>query len=258
MPALFSTSPCPTVRRAGGRAVAALAVLVGATTAGAQPAATVTFEGRPHTAIGTASLRLDAARNALVTDTASAGDGVAVRLDPRTTSFTAHHVARGIPGRPLDLTWTAVAEGRPISGARLMQKGERFALTANFTGAIGAASTYAIHVYDNGRLVTALGNVPPTAHILIPISWCQFTEFFDCGFVSNFHNTADQQCGWMFRFPSNAAMAIELPNGTRVAGTQIVLLEEVRPAGQYPYLSFDGLLMQTTAESLTLLSESVR
>jgi hypothetical protein len=43
-----------------------------------------------------------------------------------------------------------------------------------------------------------------------------------------------------------------------VTGTEVRLLEEVNPAGHYPYLSFDGLTLQTNARALTIFAESAR
>jgi hypothetical protein len=230
-----------------------------ATCAAAQTSAPVVFQGLTHTPVGSATLRLDTSRHTLDVLTADpdGGDGVAVDTG-QATNWTASQRVSIDPSRPLGMTWTAIADGQAISTARLRQSGDRFALSARFTGATGSTSTYAIHVYDNGRLVGSLGGVPPTAQIFVPISSCSLVEIFHCDFVTKFLNDVDLNCGWELAFASAAPMTIELPNGVRVKGNEVLLLEEGRGAGHYPYLAFDGLMLQTNASTLTLFSESVR
>jgi len=237
-----------------------VAALLSITTcAAAQTTAPVVFEGLRHTPVGSATLLLDTSRHTLDVLTADpdGNDGVAVDTG-QATNWTASHRASIDPSRPLGMTWTAIADGQAISTARLRQSGDRFALSARFTGATSPTSTYAIHVYDNGRLVGSLGSVPPTAQILVPISLCNLVEFIHCEFVSKFLNDVDLNCGWKFEFSSKLSMPIELPNGVRVKGNELLLVEEVRGAGHYPYLNFGGLMLQTNANTLTLFSESVR
>jgi hypothetical protein len=62
----------------------------------------------------------------------------------------------------------------------------------------------------------------------------------------------------MIRIISRTSAPIRLPNGTTVTGNELRLVEEVRPAGHYPYLGFDTMTMQSDARSFELLSESVR
>jgi hypothetical protein len=221
----------------------------------AQTIAPVVYQGLRHTPIGGAALQLDTSRNTLDVNTSdpSGGDGVAVDLD-NTTSWSAQLGTSGDPGLSLAMTWHAIADGQRISSAFLRQIDDRFALNARFTGS--TASTYAVQVYDNGRLVGALGGVPPTAHVYIP-RWipCEFLEH-GCSFIIRFHNNANHECEW--NLASRNAGPITLPNGAQVTGNEVRLIEEVHAGGQYPYLTFDGLTMQTNARVLTLFSESAR
>jgi hypothetical protein len=99
--------------------------------------------------------------------------------------------------------------------------------------------------------------VPPTSHLLIPISFCYtFPDLFDCGFTIEFHNTADSQCVWRFVF--DGKIPITLPNGAVATGDELRLVEEVNPAGHYPYLTFDAIALRSNTRLLTLFSETIR
>jgi hypothetical protein len=241
------------------RTVTVCSLIVGtmcvATTASAQ-SSSVVFQGLEHRAVGGATVKLNAERDALDVNTfdLAGGDGVAVALG-EATSWTARLRAAG--SSPLSLSWHAMADGRRISSASMRQVGDRFEVRALFTGA--TKSTYNAAVYKDGRLVGAVGGVPSTAHIIVPESFCEVfgsIGFIACDIVSNFHNGPNGDCGFGFMFPGE--VTIRLPNGVRLAGNELRLVEEVDPAGHYPYLSFDAMVMQTTARTLTLFSESVR
>jgi hypothetical protein len=233
----------------------AIGAAVTATRASAQ-SSTVVFQGLTHTAVGSATLRLDAERDALEVNTLDlAGeDGVAVTLK-EATSWTARLGTTGSSALPLRLSWSALADGRRISTASMRQDGGGFEVSALFTGA--TRSTYSAYVYDQGRLVGALGSLPPTAHIVVPISFCQaFSDILECRFTSTFHNSPNSECEW--RFAWGQTVVLQLPNGVKVAGNELRLVEEVRPASHYPYLSFDRIVMQGNAPSFAFFSETVR
>jgi hypothetical protein len=152
------------------------------------------------------------------------------------------------------MTLHAIADGERISTATLRQAQDRLALGARFTGA--QTPTYAVQVYDDGKLVGSLGGVPPTAHVYVPIHLpCEFLEN-GCSLIARFRNTPYGECEWGFVFRRPGP--VTLPNGVRHIGTDVRFIEEVRPAGHYPYLFFDGISMQTNARTLTLFSESIR
>jgi hypothetical protein len=219
-------------------------------------AAGFVFAKLTHTPIGSAVLRLDASRNALevLPLDPEGGDGVRVAL-PETKSWTARMSASDAPGAPLVVSWGAIADGRRISSASLQQTGSQFALRAAFTG--GIKPTYSAQVYTNGLLVGSQGGVPSAGQIWIPLSWCSlFPDLFDCGFTSEFHNSANSQCEWRFVF--GTTIPIRLPNGVVVPGNELRLVEEVKPAGHYPYLTFDAITMRSNSRVLTLFSETVR
>ena len=75
-------------------------------------------------------------------------------------------------------------------------------------------------------------------------------------FAIEFHTLDDGAC--MVRIVGSRAVPIRLPNGTVVMGNELRLVEEVRPAGHYPYLGFDTMTMRSDAPSFAILSESLR
>jgi hypothetical protein len=237
------------------RLVALTGIVSVAAVAAAQTTSPVVYLGLTHTAIGSATLRVDRGRNTLEVTTLdpNGGDGVAVHLGATTTDWTAESgTVNG--GLPLAMSWNAVAEGQSISAAALRAVGGRIALSARFTGA--TAPSHAALVFRDGKLVGSQGSLPPTAPVYLP-AWlpCEFLEN-GCSLVQRFRNDHSGACEWSFVFRRSGP--ITLPSGQQITGNELRLVEEVRPAGHYPYLSFDGITIQTNARTLTLFSESAR
>src|SRR5262245_8891145 len=219
-------------------------------------ASSVVFDGLPHTAIGDTILRLDGSRKALeiLPFDLESGDGVRVGL-PETKSWTARMSAAEAVGSPFQVAWDARADGRVISSASMRQNGSRLELKGAFTG--GIKPTYSAQVYAGGQLVASLGSVPPTAPIAIPVWWCYtLPEIFDCGFTIEFHNSANSECE--FRFGFDTRVPFTLPNGAVAMGDELRLVEEVKPAAHYPYLSFDAIDVRSNSRLLTVFSETFR
>jgi hypothetical protein len=245
-----------TVLRIHTLRVSIVAGILSAAVCAAAQTPPVIYQGLRHTPVGTAVLQLDPSRNALDVHTSdpTGGDGVAVDLGGTATNWSAKlETPPPEPGGAFALTLHAIADGQRISSAFLRQIDGEFGLQARFTGSTNP--TYAVQVYDNGRLVGAQGGVslvvrPP--RIQIP---CEFLQD-GCSWASDFRNTLHGECEWDFTFRRSGP--ITLPNGVQVIGNEIRLIEEVRAAGQYPYLTFDGITMQTNARVLTLLSETAR
>jgi hypothetical protein len=242
------------------RAVARTLLLAGSaiitgTSASAQ-SPTVIFEGLPHTAVGGATLRLDHDSAALDVGTLdpAGGSGVAVALGGA-TSWTTTFAALGYRTVPLNLSWAAFADGQRISTAAMRQSGTGFEISATFTGA--TSPTYSAQVYDDGRLIGAIGGLPPTAHInLGGFSFCETLSEL-CRIAQEFHNIASGSCMWVIGTGTQRG-TFRLPNGISLTGNELRLVEEVRPAGHYPYLTFDAMVIQSNAYQLTLFSETVR
>src|SRR5262245_36309622 len=95
----------------------------------------VVFQGLPHTAIGYATFQLDSVRGALdVIGLRPAGtDGVSVKK-AGATSWTAR-VEVPAAGPPLNLSWSALADGRRIGSGLLRQNGDALEMSGVFTGA---------------------------------------------------------------------------------------------------------------------------
>ena len=220
-------------------------------------AAGVVFEKLTHTPIGGAILRLNTSREALevLPLDPDGGDGVRVKL-PETKSWSARMSASDAHGAPLQANWGAIADGRRISSASMQQTGSQFALRATFTGAI--RPTYSAQVFTDGRLSGSLGGVPSGGvSVMVPLSFCSlFPDLFDCGFTIEFHNSTNSECEWRLVFATNIPMT--LSNGIVVTGNELRLVEEVKPAGHYPYLTFDAITLRSNSRLLTLFSETVQ
>lgn len=220
-------------------------------------AAGLVFERLTHTPIGGAVLRLDTSRDVLEVQPLDpeGRDGVRVKL-PETKSWTARMSASDALGTPLQVNWGAMADGRRISSAQMQQTGSQFALRATFTG--GTKPTYSAQVYTNGRLAGSLGGVPSGGvSVVVPLSFCSlFPDLFDCGFTIEFHNSANSECQFRLGFDTNLPMT--LSNGVVVTGNELRLVEEVKPGGHYPYLTFDAITMRSNSRLLTLFAETVQ
>jgi hypothetical protein len=220
-------------------------------------AAGLVFDKLTHTPIGGAVLRLNTSRQALeVLPLDPEGrDGVRVKL-PETKSWTARMSASDALGAPLQLNWGAIADGRRISSASMQQADSQFALRATFTG--GIRPTYSARAYSDGRLAGSTSGVPSGGvSVVIPLSFCSlFPDLFDCGFTIEFHNSANSECEWRLVFGTNLPMT--LSNGAVVTGNELRLVEEVKPGGQYPYLTFDAITMRSNSRLLMLFAETVQ
>jgi len=228
-----------------------LSALVAATSAHAQ-SPPVVFQGLEHNAVGGATLRID--RGALeVAGLGSGGtDGVAVKLG-EATSWTARFTPTRDRALPLSLAWSAHSDGQRISTALIRQAGDKLEVSALFTGA--TTPTYSAQVYSGGQLMGATGRLSPTARIdLGGFSYCDFSEI--CRILLEFHNTANSACEWRLVLGTN--VVVGLPGGATLTGNELRLVEEVRPAGHYPYLTFDTMLMQSNAYSFAIFAETVR
>ena len=60
-------------------------------------------------------------------------------------------------------------------------------------------------------------------------------------------------CQWTFALHDQN---VQLANGRIVRGDTLILREEVSGSGSYPYLSFDQIVLQTTARTTTLSNET--
>jgi hypothetical protein len=227
-------------------------LMVGTSLAQAQ-SSPVVFRGLPHTPVGYATLQLDPVRRALdVIGLRPAGtDGVSVKKEGATSWTT--RVEMPAAG-PLNLSWSALADGRRIGSGLLRRNGDTFEMSGVFTGAT-TTPTFSAQVYNNGRLVGAVGGQPSSAPIYFPVNVCTWVPEL-CQITAEFHTLDDGAC--MVRIVGARAVPFRLPNGAIVTGNELRLVEEVRPAGHYPYLGFDTMTVRSNAPSFSILSESLR
>lgn len=216
----------------------------------------VSYEGLKHCALGNADLTLFEKRGELQVDTfdPNGGDGVTIDLGGSATSWSGAYAWRGSRGDAL--VSTAVANGTPVSQSTIREVRGNFQVSASFTGG-SKSSTFAALVYDDGRLVGGLGSLPGSSAILIPEEWCDIApEIFICDLRAPFHNNANGECEWDYLFGTDITMTF--PDGRQLRGDELRLVEELDPAGHYPYVSFDSMNLQTSGDGIRLRGESVQ
>jgi hypothetical protein len=237
--------------------LSALAVGLALTAGAAAQTFSVTFRGLVHSRLGAASLDLDPRADTLLVRTRDphGTDGVHVNLGRGATSWTARLRPALRPDLPFGLTLGAIADGQVISRAFVRETAEALEVSAQFTGA--TTSTYSAQVYNNGRMVGAVGGLSARARIGMPVDICEAVPDF-CEWVPVFQNTLSGECMWRIGSASGVDADFVLPGGARLSGDELRLVEEVDPAGHYPYLTFSAITIQTNAPALTLYSETAR
>jgi hypothetical protein len=242
------------------------------------------FEGIQHCAIGNARLSTTSA-GLEVTGFRSSSDGVNIAL-PGATSWQMGTALKGNAAGNASLSVTAFASGSPNSNMMLQQNGQRFDISARFTGAAGGVKsvngaktaatttggTYSALVYNNGVLQGGVGNIPNGARAMYvnhgninnpwdPEPWDPWNDpwwwpwwwWNDTGF-----GLVAQTGGCFHTLSSSAPIVFNMPDGRQLRGDRVELVEEVTGSGAYPYLSFDGIRVTGTVESVTITSETVR
>jgi hypothetical protein len=217
----------------------------------------VTFRDLAHAGMGAATLALDPREDTLVVRTVDprGTDGVRVDLGRGVTSWSARLRPTLSRDVPFNLTLGAIADGQVISRAFVRETADALEVSAQFTG--GTTSTYSAQVYNNGRMVGAVGGLTARARIGLPVDICEAVPEF-CEWGPVFQNTVFSECMWRIGSASGVDAEFVLPGGAQLRGDELRLVEEVDPAGHYPYLSFSAITIQTSAPTLTLYSESAR
>ncbi|KFA91651.1 hypothetical protein [Archangium violaceum] len=210
-------------------------------------------------------------------------DGAAISLG-QATKWTASFVAPSTADSQRT-TFTAVSDGDKISTATARKVGDTREISATFTGS-GADTTYTVRAYLQGELQGEVMGVPsghtgvvtqarqngaqPTCRgfrqsVLACIDECKRFGFSSCAYC-------DVECEHAVEFKSDRVMNIGacewtldnqpstpvvLTDGTTVEADRIVLLEEVRGAGSYPYVGFEQILLQTSGGTAYLGNQTV-
>lgn len=251
----------------------------------AQTQEPVEFQGLEHSPLGTSTLSVTKEGGLKVTRgiRPSREDGVAISL-PKTTNWTSGLAFERSSAAVERTVLTAMAEGSATSSSTLTTEGVTTSYAATFTGA-SESPTYSVTVYKKGVLQRAIGGRvngtvgvrnspfdgpvgtfpgPNCRESTVPANLCRqdcaSAQYPSCAYCDTacpppgFHLTHLGACEW--RFPL-VNPRVELVDGTVLEGDEIVLTEELRGASSYPYLAFDKMLIQSTATSMTLTSESV-
>lgn len=227
-------------------------------TVAAAPAAAadcVVFEGLKHCALGTADLDLvnEGAALRVSTFDPNGGDGVAVDLGGKATKWNAVYNWSSAPGD--SLVSKAISNGFVVSRSVIAETSKNFQITAEFTGG-SSSGTHSAFVYRDGRLVGSVGGLnrfPPV--ILEPIDFCDLHPQSPlCDLEGGFRNTSLGECEWLYRTSGDRTFV--LPDGQRLVGDELRLLEELDPSGHYPYTSFDSMELTTSGDGLRIRAES--
>jgi hypothetical protein len=226
---------------------AGLAVLL----VSASPAAgddCVKFSGLQHCALGEASLSTADAGLQVSGVGSDGADGVEVTLESAVDWQAGVQLASGTSSPRMTLG--AAAGGEEISTAQVVVEDSELHLSATFTGADGPG-TYSILVYNGGTLVGSQGGVTSDRYLNVD-EWAELMwEIWDLiGFQ---YRTASGACVWTAGF--SEPLHLVLPNGTKVLGDEIQLVEEVGDGGHFPYVGFDGITMRSS-RNLEITSET--
>lgn len=218
----------------------------------------VPFEGLKHCALGTADLTLinDGAQLQVKTVDPNGGDGVAIDLGGGATRWSALYNWRSEPGD--SLVSSAISNGLLVSQSVVAKTSNDFRITASFTGG-SSSSTYSALVYQDGQLVGGVGGLTGIGSVILErIDFCDLHPTSPlCDWMEGFRNTTLGECEWTYRFGSDRN--IELPDGQRLVGDELRLLEELNPEnGNYPYVEFDSMGLTTSGDGVRIKAESVQ
>lgn len=209
-------------------------------------------------------------------------DGAAISLG-QATDWAAAYEASSSDGSQRT-TFTAVSDGAPISTTTSRKVGDARELSATFTGS-GADSTYTLQAYLGGVLQAEVrgiqsGRSGALIHARAINSapscrgWrqsvpdcrdaCRRQGFSSCAYC-------DIECERAIKFKNDRAVfvgacqwtisqessPVVLADGNTVEADAIVMTEEVRGAGSYPYLNFEKILLQASGGTAVLGNQTV-
>ncbi len=210
-------------------------------------------------------------------------DGAAISVG-QATDWTAHYETASTDDAQ-QTTFTAVSDGAPISTTTARKVGDAREVSATFSGS-GADTTYTLQAYRQGELqaevrgiqsgqrafltlARAVGSSPSCRGyrqtVMACIAECQRSGFGSCTYCDiecpraiGFHNVRDAAhyaaCRWVVGQPTSTVV---LSDGSTVDADQLVMTEEVRGAGSYPYLNFEKILFQASGGTAHLGSQTV-
>ncbi|MCY1077131.1 hypothetical protein [Archangium lansingense] len=222
----------------------------------AQAQQCVSYRGLDHCALGTARLSLQGSELRADGGSTSGKDGIAINTGLATT-WTASTQLDYTNGSTHSLLLTSVSDGAPTSTATIQKQGDLETYSATFSGT-GAESTFSVLVYRDGVLQAAVSGV---RNGQFAARAQRITDPNDQNRTNKtpkprntFHVLSTGACEWTIE---DEAQIFQLANGKVVQGNRIVLTEELRGPGSYPYFGFDQILLQSTSKSVTFIDTSV-
>ena len=217
--------------------------------------ACVSFAELQHCPIGGADLELPAGGDRLVVHNpgGKVRNGVSIDL-PDTRSWVGESLVEFTGGANDVLRLASISEGVVTSQAEAKRVDDGFALDATFTGSL-EERTYRVDILRDGVWQGGVTDVPSG----LPGGGAQTYGVIaehDMDIYWTFAVMASGACRWGFRLDGGSDHRITLPDGQTLIGDEILLTEQVKPAGGYPYTTFDRLLFQGNFVRLHFLSES--
>jgi hypothetical protein len=210
----------------------------------------VDYQGISNCGLGAAVLTPSRDGSLDVTGLRTAGrDGVAFQL-PEVTSFDVTGTReRSSTGSVLT---RAISDGKVTSTMTVRDTIDGFTVSGTFTGNTGA--TYNAELYNRGQRVGTVAGIksgeglsaswvdPEVARarirIRIRIGFVVIT--ITIGLAATEAPT-EGACVWDYGLPEDTQATTKLADGTPVTFDRVRLVENVDPAGSYPYLSFDRI-----------------
>jgi hypothetical protein len=242
---------------------------------GVHAAECVSFAGLKHCPLGEAGLTVTLNDLLISGFTDSGQDGVSIRLPEATRSW---RPVVSIQGARDGARFEQAAISNGFLTSRVIvesttQEGTR--IVAHFTGSPDARYTALVYRegvvqgFQNGIQSGAPG--PVIFPIPEPIPFPRPQDFPPVApgpFSINDETLAQRTsgegaCQWELPVPQSPHTArmvrFDLPNGTRVWGDKIRLVEEVPGAQSYPYTSFNGIVLKASGiDGLTIDSEEIQ
>lgn len=240
--------------------------------------ACVDYQGINHCPVGDASLGLAPDGSGLeVSNLGREGSDGVLSIFGGATQWSADVEFSNPSLQPSTIALTARANGEATSRATVRPVEGGYLLQASFTGET-TASTYSALIYKGGVLQASVGGIRsagsssklkalPTA----PTSGFENTNAAVAVYVDGMYwGELDLDRNWWwwtwgFGIMSNGgctwglqmhrAETFSLPDGSTAEGDEIVLIEEVRGSGHYPYVSFDSIEVTSSVEGMKVTSE---
>lgn len=239
-------------------------------TAPAQAQDCVPFQGIDHCPIGLATLSAGPDGLTVTSPGGDGSDGVESRFDP-TTFWKAQFALPAGEDNNQATHFSSISAGKVTSELDIAPEDGRLHLQASFTGD-AETSTYSVLIYDDGILVGSLGGFSGegdgntlsskkagpnriTQRIALYIDGIymgQIREPWWWPWVS-FGIANDGGCNWGLQMANDVTFS--LPDGNRVVGDEVRFEEDVRGPSHYPYLGFEAIATQSTAESFRVVNE---